>query len=164
MYDGSPVVKQSGGNVIYVVANYRLGAFGYLGGTTVEQTATPNAGFWDQRAVFEWIQKYISLVNGDPKDVTVWGESAGAGSIMHQLVAFGGTQPALFKKAVLQSPANNPQFDRKVQLEKQFQTFASLAGCAGTGIACLRAADIYVLRTAADKMIAAAPPGQYEFG
>jgi carboxylesterase type B len=164
MYDGSPVVKQSDGNVIYVVANYRLGAFGYLGGTTVEQTATPNAGFWDQRAVFEWIQKYISLVNGDPKDVTVWGESAGAGSIMHQLVAFGGKKPALFKKAVIQSPANNPQFDRKGQLEKQFQTFASLAGCAGKGIACLRAADIKVLRTAADKMIAAAPPGQYEFG
>jgi carboxylesterase type B len=54
-----------------------LGAFGYLGGTTVERDAIPNAGFWDQRAIFEWIQEHIHLVNGDKDDVSVWGESAG---------------------------------------------------------------------------------------
>lgn len=158
------MVKRSDGNVIYVVANYRLGAFGFLGGTTVERDATPNAGFHDQRAVFEWIQKYIELVNGNPKDVTVWGESAGAGSIMHQLVAYGGKQPALFQKAMIQSPANNPQFDRKGQLEQQFQRFATLAGCAGEGIACLRSKDVAIIRKAADTIIASAPPGQYGFG
>jgi carboxylesterase type B len=51
-----------------------VGALGFLGGTTVEREATPNVGLWDQRAVFEWIQKYINLLNGDPEDVTVWGE------------------------------------------------------------------------------------------
>ncbi|KAE9964974.1 hypothetical protein BLS_007936 [Venturia inaequalis] len=164
MYDGTPLVKQADGNVIYVAGNYRLGGFGFLGGATVERDATPNAGFWDQRAVLEWIQENIHLVNGDKDDVSVWGESAGAGSIMHQLVAFGGTQPPMFKKAIIQSPANNPQHDRKGALEDQFQEFAKLAGCAGKGLPCLREANIDVLKKAADKIIASAPPGQYGFG
>ncbi|QDS70471.1 hypothetical protein FKW77_009992 [Venturia effusa] len=164
IYDGTPLVKQSDGNIIYVAGNYRLGALGYLGGTTVERDATPNAGFWDQRAIFQWIQDNIHLVNGDKDDVSVWGESAGAGSIMHQLVAFGGTQPPLFKKAIIQSPANNPQHDRKGKLEDQFQEFAKLAGCAGKGIPCLREASISTLRAAASKMINKAPPGQFTFG
>jgi len=88
----------------------------------------------------------------------------GAASIIHQLVAFGGTQPPLFRKAIIQSPANNPQYDRKGQLEQQFQEFATLAGCGGKGIACMREANIQTLRTAADKITASAPPGQYGFG
>ncbi|TID15951.1 Vacuolar protein sorting-associated protein 45 [Venturia nashicola] len=164
MYDGTPLVRQSEGNVIYVVGNYRLGAFGYLAGTTVERDATPNAGFHDQRAIFKWIRDNIHLVGGDKDDVSVWGESAGAGSIMHQLVAFGGTEPPLFKKAVIQSPANNPQHDRKGKLEDQFQEFATLAGCGGKGIQCLREASLESLRAAGDRIIASAPPGQYGFG
>jgi carboxylesterase type B len=50
------------------------GALGFLAGTTMEKEATPNVGLWDQRAVLEWIQKYIHLVNGDADDVTVWGQ------------------------------------------------------------------------------------------
>jgi carboxylesterase type B len=83
---------------------------------------------------------------------------------MHQLVAFGGTQPPLFKRAIIQSPANNPQHDRKGKLEDQFQEFARLAGCADKGIACMREASTQTLRSAADKIIANAPPGQYGFG
>lgn len=93
MYDGTGLVKNSGNNVIYVAGNYRvshltpaslantdrvqLGAFGFLSGSTVEKEGTPNAGFWDQRAVLQWIQDYASLFGGDPTDVSVWGESAG---------------------------------------------------------------------------------------
>jgi carboxylesterase type B len=50
------------------------GALGFLAGTTMEKEATPNVGLWDQRAVMEWIQKYIHLVNGDADDVTAWGQ------------------------------------------------------------------------------------------
>lgn len=75
MYDGTPLVKQSSGNVIVVVGNYRLGAFGFLAGPTVEREGTPNAGFWDQRATLEWIHQNIHLVNGDPDNLSVWGES-----------------------------------------------------------------------------------------
>src|ERR1700712_201525 len=78
MYDGAPLVKASGGNVIYVAGNYRLGSLGFLAGTTVEKdkSAVTNAGFYDQRAVLEWIRDNIALFGGDANDVSAWGESA----------------------------------------------------------------------------------------
>lgn len=103
-YDGSGLVDESGGDLIFVSINYRLGAFGWLAGTTMEQDALPNAGLWDQKAAFDWVQSYISIVGGDPAQVTAMGESAGAGSILHHLVAEGGTATPTFAKAILQSP------------------------------------------------------------
>jgi carboxylesterase type B len=73
-YAGQPVVTASEGNVIFVGANYRLGAFGFLAGDTVEKGGVANAALWDQRAVLEWIQKEIFLFGGDPDNVNIWGE------------------------------------------------------------------------------------------
>ena len=114
----------------------------------MERDGLPNAGFYDQRAVLQWIQDYIQLVGGDKTQVSAWGESAGAGSIMHHLTAFGGTQDPLFSKAMLQSPAFAISFDRRGMVEDVFQNFASLAGCARQGLACLRAADAATLQNA----------------
>ena len=85
MYDSSFLVNQSEGNVIVVVGNYRLGAFGFLGGETMnnDSLAVPNAGFWDHRAVLDWIQNYIGLVNGDADDVNPWGESVSCSNAEH---------------------------------------------------------------------------------
>jgi carboxylesterase type B len=164
MYDGNPPVKASKGSIIWVTANYRLGGFGFLAGSTVEKEGVPNAGFWDQRAAMEWIQKYISLVGGDPNEVSVWGESAGGGSVLYHLVAFGGTQPALFKRAVIQSPGSSVQYNRTGQLEKQYQSFATLAGCKSQGLACLRSKDSKALKKASDQIILSSGTGQYGFG
>lgn len=158
-YDGTGVLQQSGGNIIFVSSNYRLGAYGWLAGTTMESEGLPNAGLYDQRAVLQWIQSYISLIGGDPSQVSAWGESAGAGSIMHQLVSFGGTQDPLFSKAVMQSPAFQLLFDRKGGLEQAFQNFTSFAGCAGQGVACLRAASAEALQSANTNLIEQAPEG-----
>ncbi|KAF5876692.1 putative carboxylesterase family protein [Botrytis fragariae] len=76
--------------VIYVALNYRLGLFGWLSGPTFEESGAANAALLDQRLALEWIQKYIYLFGGDADRVTVIGESAGAGSIMHQITAYGG--------------------------------------------------------------------------
>jgi carboxylesterase type B len=85
--------------VIYVSLNYRLGAFGWLSGPTFQEDGTPNAGLHDQRFALEWIQKHISKFGGDPKRVTVFGESAGGGSIMSQITAYGGNKgPAPFSQ------------------------------------------------------------------
>ena len=72
------------GPIIYVALNYRLGAFGWSSGPEFEaQGGVSNVALYDQRLALEWVQRYIHLFGGDPDDVTVIGESAGGGSIMH---------------------------------------------------------------------------------
>lgn len=75
----------SSGGLIYVAMNYRLGAFGFLAGEEVKKDGIANAGLLDQRFALEWVQKYIHLFGGDPDRVTIFGESAGGGSIVHQI-------------------------------------------------------------------------------
>ena len=130
----------------------------------MESEGLPNAGLYDQRAALQWIQSYIALVGGDPTQVSAWGESAGAGSILHQLVSFGGTQDPLFSKAVMQSPAFQLSFDRKGGLEQTFQNFTALAGCAGQGVACLRAASAETLQNANTKLNEQGPEGTFAVG
>ncbi|KAL9594897.1 MAG: hypothetical protein Q9219_006774 [cf. Caloplaca sp. 3 TL-2023] len=168
-YDGTGLIQQSGGNVIFVASNYRtdttqLGAYGFLAGSTMEKQGLPNAGLYDQHAALQWIQDYISLVGGDKSQVTAWGESAGAGSILHQLIAFGGTQDPLFSRAVLQSPAFAIKFDRKGMLEQTFDNFTALAGCAGQGVDCLRAASAETLNRANTALNTQGTPGTFAVG
>ncbi|KAL8820359.1 MAG: hypothetical protein Q9223_001408 [Gallowayella weberi] len=163
-YEGTGLMQESDGNVIFVASNYRMGAYGFLAGTTMEKDGLPNAGLYDQRAALQWIQDYIHWVGGDKTQVSAWGLSAGAGSILHQLVAFGGKQDPLFSKAVLQSPAFSPKFDRKGTLEQTFQNFTELAGCAGKGVACLRAASAETLDRANTALNLQGPPGTFAVG
>ncbi|KAK7549259.1 Alpha/Beta hydrolase protein [Phyllosticta citricarpa] len=163
-YKGDGVVEQSGGNVIFVSGNYRLGTYGFLAGKTMEDQAVPNAGLWDQRAMLEWVQSYISLVGGDPTNVNAWGESAGASSLLHHIAAQGGTLDPLFKRAVLQSPAYQIMWDRNGTLEEVFQNFSSLAGCAGGDFDCLRSVDAATLDTANEALIRDAPEGAFNIG
>ena len=163
-YSGIGPIQQSDGNVIWVSSNYRLGAYGFLAGTTMEKEGLPNAAFYDQRAALQWIQDFIGLVGGDKAQVSAWGESAGAGSILHHLVSNGGTQDPLFSKAIMQSPAFTLAFDRKGGLEDVFQNFTALAGCAGQGVACLRAASADTLNKANTALNLAGPPGTFAVG
>jgi len=163
-YDGSGLVSQSGNNLIFVGSNYRLGAFGFLAGKTMEQQGLPNAGLWDQRAAGQWIADNINLVGGDASDITVMGESAGAGSILHHLSAAGGTMAPWFKKAIMQSPAFQPMWDRQGSLESVFQQYLDLAGCSGKDLACLRAADSQTLIDANTKLNQDAVEGSFIVG
>jgi carboxylesterase type B len=71
--------------IIFVSINYRLGAFGFLSGPTLQSNGDANAGLLDQRFALEWVKKYIYKFGGDPNKVTVIGESAGGGSILQQI-------------------------------------------------------------------------------
>lgn len=146
------------GNFIFVTGNYRVGALGWLAGITMEAQALPNAGLYDQRLVFEWVQKYISLVGGDNKQVSAWGESAGASSIMHHLVSKNGAQDPLFTSALLQSPAYQLRWDRTGTLESIFYNFTNIAGCAGSypkdAISCLQKLDTSTIVKATQKIVA----------
>ena len=65
--DGSP-------GMIVVAMNYRIGAFGFLEGKSLDEAGgTPNVGLHDQRLALEWVQRNIHLFGGDPNQVTVAG-------------------------------------------------------------------------------------------
>ena len=104
--------------------NYRLGAFGWLSGPTLQSNGTANAGLYDQRLAIEWIRDNIHLFGGDPERITLMGESAGGGSIMHQITAYGGAVSAPFQQAIPQSAGFAP-IPSNYQQEEIFQEFLS---------------------------------------
>lgn len=129
--------------VIFVSGNYRLGAFGWLAGSYMESKGQPNAGLLDQHLILDWVQRYISQVGGDALKVSAWGESAGAGSILHHLVLDGGRTDPLFTRAILQSPAYELQWDRKETLNQTYNDFAgAVPSCPSLDIECLRSLPI----------------------
>jgi len=102
-YDGTRLVEH--GDVVVVSINYRLGAFGWLhlGDHDADRAGSGNSGLLDQVAALEWVRDNVAAFGGDPDDVTIFGESAGAMSVGTLL----GTPRAqgLFHKAIAQSGA-----------------------------------------------------------
>ncbi|KAH8826247.1 acetylcholinesterase precursor [Flagelloscypha sp. PMI_526] len=94
----------SSDDFIFVAINYRLNTFGFLAGSQVHQHGDLNAGLLDQRMALEWVKNHIGQFGGDPSQVTVMGESAGGGSAMLHITAFGGKGDKLFHQAIVQSP------------------------------------------------------------
>src|SRR5690606_4159459 len=80
LYDGTSFARDG---VVLVTLNYRLGAFGFLelGDLDADLTGSGNCGLLDQVAALEWVRDNIASFGGDPDQVTVFGESAGAMSI-----------------------------------------------------------------------------------
>jgi carboxylesterase type B len=72
----------TGPTMALISLNYRLEALGFLNGPTVQKEGLADVALHDQRFALKWIQKNIHLFGGDPEKVTVWGRSAGAGSII----------------------------------------------------------------------------------
>ena len=102
LYSGDDLVRR--GDVVVVTINYRLGALGFLAHPAFASGGQPLWGNWgllDQVAALRWVRDHIAAFGGDPSNVTVFGESAGAMSICALLampVARG-----LFHRAILQS-------------------------------------------------------------
>jgi para-nitrobenzyl esterase len=101
--DGSILARQG---VVVVSLNYRLGPFGFLALPALSrespQHASGNYGMLDQIAALQWVHRNIAAFGGDSGNVTVFGESAGAGSICW-LMASPLARP-LFLRAIAQSP------------------------------------------------------------
>ncbi|KAH7491184.1 Lipase 1 [Phytophthora ramorum] len=107
-YNFSSIINeatQAGKPFIGVSINYRLDGFGFMWGSAVKEAGVANLGLKDQRLALHWVQENIAAFGGDPDKVTIWGESAGAGSVGSQLVAFGGRDDGLFRGGILQSGA-----------------------------------------------------------
>ncbi|WP_227979717.1 carboxylesterase/lipase family protein [Nocardia spumae] len=102
LYSGARLALR--GDVIVVSLNYRLGAFGYVDFSEFSTATRPfesNLGLRDQVAALQWVQRNIAAFGGDPNNVTVFGESAGA----HAVVSLLATPAAagLFHRGIAQS-------------------------------------------------------------
>jgi para-nitrobenzyl esterase len=86
------------GDVVTVTVNYRLGMFGYL---AIDGLVPANLGLLDQIAALRWVRDNIGGFGGDPDDVTVFGQSAGADSVSCLMIADG--TEGLFRRAIMQS-------------------------------------------------------------
>ncbi|MBB4679063.1 carboxylesterase/lipase family protein [Crossiella cryophila] len=103
-YDGTVFAERN--DIVLVTINYRLHAFGYL--HLSGRPGSGNAALLDQIEALRWIRRCINGFGGDPRNVTVMGESAGAMSIGSLLGAPAAT--GLFRRAVLQSGGARPHF------------------------------------------------------
>ena len=102
MYDGTRLAEEG---IVVVSINYRLGVLGYLAhpelSAETDENISGNYGLLDQIAALKWVKENIASFGGDPENVTIAGESAGALSVMYLMAS----PPArgLFEKAIAQS-------------------------------------------------------------
>ena len=104
IYDFSKMVRKH--NVVVVTINYRLGPFGWFTHPAIQglqdgDDKTSNFGTMDIIAAMSWVSKNISAFGGDPKNITVFGESAGGHNVFSLLVSKKAKN--LFHKAISQS-------------------------------------------------------------
>lgn len=114
LYDGRALAKRG---VIVVTINYRLGRLGFFAHPALKAERDANYpaepmglyGFLDQIAALQWVQRNIAAFGGDPARVTVFGESAGGGSVTQLMVS--PLAKGLFARAISQSGATGTSLD-----------------------------------------------------
>ena len=107
MSDPDPLMNINANGFVSVIIQYRLGAFGFLSSEEVQRYGKPNTGILDQNFALQWVQKYIHKFGGDPNRVTIAGESAGAGAVMLQAMAYGGKQNVTLFDNVRYNPVHS---------------------------------------------------------
>ena len=104
LYDGENLVRAHPEIVLVTIA-YRTGIMGFVDFSDVpggeEYPDAPNLGLWDQIEALRWIRRNIAAFGGDPEKVTVFGESAGGGSV--SLLPFIPEAKGLFRRVIAES-------------------------------------------------------------
>ncbi|MEN7535877.1 carboxylesterase/lipase family protein [Aurantiacibacter flavus] len=103
VYDGSELARQG---VVLVSFNYRLGRFGFFAHPSLTEANEDNGllgnyGYMDQIAALRWVQRNVAAFGGDPNNVTIFGESAGGGSV--NMMMSSPMARGLFDKAIVMS-------------------------------------------------------------
>lgn len=139
-YNGADLIDAADNNMVVVNFNYRVGPYGFLAGNEIEanKSLSLNNGLKDQRQALKWVQTHIHEFGGDPGHVTLGGASAGGGSVVFQLLAYGGRNDNLFHAAAAESPAFPPLRDVK-NSQWQYDSLRNETGC--PDLACLTALD-----------------------
>ncbi|XP_039254358.2 cAMP-regulated D2 protein-like [Styela clava] len=125
------------GDIIVVTINYRLGAFGFFyqdDGTST--AALGNFGIYDQIKALEWVHRHIADFGGDPNQVTLFGQSAGAQSIA--VLMLQDEVNHLFQRVVMQSNPFGLPYKDVSAAQALGNSFARWARCAPNDLNCLR--------------------------
>ena len=138
-YDAAKLVTR--GKLVVVTFNYRLNLFGFMAHPALdgEGHAFGNYGIMDMQAALQWVKRNAASFGGDPNNVTVGGQSAGAGA--SSAIVVSPASKGLIHRAIYQSGGYTP-FASKATAEARGQKFAAAAGCIGDNAAiakCLRA-------------------------
>ncbi|XP_003974663.2 bile salt-activated lipase-like isoform X1 [Takifugu rubripes] len=96
LYDGKEMADRGG--VIVVTVNYRVGTLGFL--STGDARLPGNYGLWDQHAAISWVRRNIRAFGGNPDNITIFGQSAGAASVSYQMLS--PYSRGLFRRAISQ--------------------------------------------------------------
>ena len=138
VYDGARLALEQ--RVVVVTVNYRIGVLGFLVPNEQLPGVATNCGLRDQLAALAWVRNNISGFGGDPANVTVFGESAGAGSIIHLLASDASGSASsdtswsasgrAFDRAIVQSPgvANTLSTEQASTVSRVFSETMALAG------------------------------------
>ncbi|KAH6885723.1 Alpha/Beta hydrolase protein [Thelonectria olida] len=162
MYDGTSLLNTGIGNsqpFIFVAVNYRVAGFGFMPGAEIKADGSANLGLLDQRMGLQWVADNIASFGGDPDKVTIWGESAGAISVLDQMVLYGGDADyngkPLFRGAIMNSGSVVPAAPVDgVKGQEIYDTVVANAGCstASDSLECLRALDYDAFLDAANSV------------
>lgn len=117
IYDGETLAKKG---VVVVTVNYRLGMFGFFAHPELtkesDRNSSGNYGLLDQLAALEWVQKNIAAFGGDPKKVTIFGESAGSWSVNYLTAT--PLAHGLFERAIGESGAEFAPARKLAEMEQ----------------------------------------------
>ncbi|KAA1467555.1 alpha/beta-hydrolase [Dentipellis sp. KUC8613] len=158
-FNGTGIInrsKQIGKPIVFVSINYRLNTFGFLASSHVP-VSDLNAGLQDQRQAFTFVQENIARFGGDPTKVTIWGQSAGAGSVEAQII-YHSSKP-LFRGAIMDSLTgpfkNSPPPSTYDEPGKPFALVLNATGCTAgpTSFRCLQEAPFEPLVNFSNTMI-----------
>ncbi|CZT03141.1 probable triacylglycerol lipase V precursor [Rhynchosporium agropyri] len=162
MYEGTSLVRESVSNgqpIIFVAVNYRVGGFGFMPGKEILADGSSNLGLLDQRLALQWVADNIAAFGGDPAKVTIWGESAGAISVLDQMAMYDGNiqykSKPLFRGAIMNSGSLVPA--GRVDAPKGqavYDRVVNTAGCgsAASSLDCLRKLDYNTFLNAANSV------------
>lgn len=156
-YDGSALAGRH--DVVVVTLNYRLNGLGFFASDALRaedpRGSTGNQALRDQRMALRWVQDNVAGFGGDPRRVTLFGESAGAFSVMWHLVS----RPSwpLYSRAILESGTSRLSWffqPYRGHSQEFYAQWAEKIGCPRSGpaqLACLRRVDV--------RLLVSPPPG-----
>lgn len=156
-FPGGRFVRDSekiGQPVIYVSFNYRMGPWGFLGGSALGAENSTNAGVYDAINAFKWVRENIAAFGGDPSRVTALGSGTGAMLLSHLMLSDQFKEDPLFQAVSLQSGSVLPYGSSSgLAADNMFWKLANETGCridvpGAQALQCLREVDAETLSKA----------------